>query len=181
MRKFGCMKQTNKEKHSPSTLSPHSRMFCGFRSKWAICLACMYCSAFRISRMHVCACASLSEPSSSSSACNSPPVALRSNKTQQLSTTLGFVTQQIRRRNYSYSSRIRAVSERDSCTACNCTMCFESAHSISTAISWPISRSVHCARRRRRRNLAANWTPVCLWTARRTAANLPLLFGGRGN
>lgn len=140
-------------------------------SRWAILLVCKYFNAFRISRMHICAWTSVSEPSSSIMACSSPPVALWIEK--NLGKYLLFYCFLFYMNN-TYNSRISAVSVFDSWTAFSLTMCSESAHNISTAISWPISRRVHCARRRRRKNLAAYWTPVFLWMARRTAANFPL-------
>lgn len=73
-----------------------------------------------------------------------------------------------------YSSRINANSNRVSCTANKLIICFESLHSISTAISWLISLLRHWSRRRRRKNLAAYLTPVFLWTTRLTVPNLPL-------
>lgn len=145
--KLSKMQRRQFASHSPSTLFPHNKMFCGFKSKWAMYFLCRCCNAFSISCMHIRAWASLNEPSSSSIACSSPPVA---------------------------NSKSKAVSIFVSCTECNLTMCFESAHSIKIAISWPISFNVHCARRLRLKNFAAKLTPVFLCTARRTAANLPL-------
>ena len=43
-----------------------------------------------------------------------------------------------------YNSNSKAVSVFVSWTLCSLTMCFESAHSISTAISWPMSFAQHC-------------------------------------
>lgn len=108
---------------------------------------CRNCSARNTSCMHTVVCCSLNEPASSSNVCSSPPVAI---------------------------SKTRAVSTFVSCTECNLTICGESAHSSSIAISCRISLSVHCARRLRLKNLAAKLTPVCLCIARRTVANLPL-------
>lgn len=105
------------------------------------------CSARNTSCMHTVVCCSLNEPASSSNVCSSPPVAI---------------------------SKTRAVSTFVSCTECNLTICGESAHNNSIAISCRISLSVHCARRLRLKNLAAKLTPVCLCMARRTVANLPL-------
>lgn len=92
-------------------------------------------------------CCSLNEPASSSNVCSSPPVAI---------------------------SNTRAVSTFVSCTECNFTICGESAHNNSIAISCRISFNVHWARRLRLKNLAAKLTPVCFCIARRTVANLPL-------
>lgn len=133
--------------YAPSTRLPHNRIFCGFKSKWAIDFLWRNCNARNTSCMHTVVWCSLNEPASSSNVCSSPPVA---------------------------SSKTRAVSTFVSCTECNLTICGESAHNNSIAISCRISFNVHCARRLRLKNLAAQLTPVCLCFARRTVANLPL-------
>lgn len=141
-------KRTEMEcRYEPSTRLPHNRIFCGFTSKWAIHFLCRNWSALKTSCMQNVVCCSLNERASSSSVCSSPPVA---------------------------NSSTRAVSTFVSWTECNLTICSESAHNNSIAISCRISFKLHCARRLRLRNLAAKLTPFCLCIARRTAANLPL-------
>lgn len=157
------------------------RIFCGLMSRWAILLLCKYRNACSISRMQIWAWGSVSSPSSSRIACNSPPVALQ-NRAESGREGKEIIQQifksrkkkEKKKKKKTYNSSNRAVSEAVSWTLCNLTMCFESLQSNSTATSCPMSLSELCARRLRRKNFAAKFTPVFLCTALRTAANFPL-------